>query len=73
MNDLANTSSGFGVHLGLFTDRPAPDLPWQSLKMKPLGRMQFQFSHTFLAEEHEQALAELAARMEAIFGLVFKS
>jgi hypothetical protein len=72
MNDFNFRRRTPDMRFGLLLDRPAPDLDWQRCKMKSIGRLQFQCSRASLAQEHEQILAELAARLEAVLAM-FKS
>ena len=68
--DFNSVSANSGTLLLL----DAPDLEWQRFAPKLFGNLSFQFSHaSFLADEHEQALAELAARLEAAFNVFFKT
>jgi hypothetical protein len=52
-------------------DQPAADLPWHLLRFSAKG-LQFQFLHDVLiSEEHQQSLAALAARLDALFYLAW--
>jgi hypothetical protein len=55
-----------------FRHLDGPTLPWQCCAPKLSGQLSFQFSHAaFLGEEHEEALADLAERLSALFDLPF--